>query len=326
MIFCANSTTNNEAGDVDNVVDKLADEVDKVDEINEVNEVDEVDEVDVDSEVDENENIVHMRDHTGLDLYQHTSEEQNSRLNSSSTKMAGSRIKNLLDDLLDKAYQNDEIVNSIIKAKQEGFWKLPADLIKQGLKLVMGDLTLNSGPGDSTRLHVKGKMYVPDDKRLRLFLLQQHHNPLIQGHSEYKSMLWKLLENWYWLGMPQDCKQYATNYSTCRRTKAYSTKKQGLLNPLPISNRKWMDLSLDFVINLPDCQQQNQTFWHILLMVDRLTKRRLYKLLKTLYIGEFIDAMHWRVFSAHKYSLSIVNDQGARWLARCGSGYANNMV
>ena len=91
------------------------------DKVNGVNEVDEVDEVDVDSEVDENENIVHMRDHTGLDLYQHTSEEQNSRLNSSSTKMAGSRIKNLLDDLLDKAYQNDEIVNSIIKAKQEGF-------------------------------------------------------------------------------------------------------------------------------------------------------------------------------------------------------------
>ena len=60
----------------------------------------------------------------------------------------------------------------------------------------MGDLILkDTGRGGSTRLYVKGKMYIPDDEKLRLFLLQQHHDPPIQGHPGYKAMLWKLLEN-----------------------------------------------------------------------------------------------------------------------------------
>ena len=223
MIFCAN----------------------KVDGVDEVDKVDNVDKI-------ENENIVDVRDYTGLDLYQYSELEQTLEQGFSSTEMAGSRIENLLENLLDKAYQNDKVLNSIIAAKRAGLQKLPTDLAKQIIKFAMGDLTL-AGSGRSTRLYVKGKMYVPNEEKLRLFLLQQHHNPPTQGHPGYKFMLWKMLENWYWLGMPRDCKQYATNCSTCRHTKAYNTKKQGLLNPLPILNRKWMDLSLDFVVELPEC-------------------------------------------------------------------------
>ena len=215
VIFCANEV----------------DEVDGVDE-DEVDEVDEVDEI-------ENKDIVDVRDYMGLDLHQHLNVQQNLELSSSSTKMAGSRIKNSLENLLDKTYQDNETVNSIIAAKRAGLQKLPADLAKQSIKLAIRDLTLRSDNRvGSTRLYVKGKMYVPNEEKLRLFLLQQHHNPAIQGHLGHKAMLRKLLENWYWLGMPQDCKRYAINCSTCKRTKAYNTKKQGLLNPLPIPNRK----------------------------------------------------------------------------------------
>ena len=154
---------------------------------NEANEVDEVDEV-------ENKDIVDVRDYINQNLHQHSELEQILEQSSSSTKMAGSKIKNSLEDLLDKSYQKDEIVNSIIAAKQSGLRKLPADLTKQGIKLAMGDLTLQ-GSGRSTRLYVKGKMLVPNDENLKLFLLQQHHNPAIQGHPGYKAMLWKLLEN-----------------------------------------------------------------------------------------------------------------------------------
>ena len=115
--------------------------------------------------------------------------QQNLKLSFSSTKTE-SKIKNLLDNLLDKAYQNDEILNSIITAKQEGLQKLPAKLIKQGIKLAIRDLTLrNSGCGESVRLYVKDRMYMPNDNSLKLFLLQQHHNPPTQSHPGYKTML-----------------------------------------------------------------------------------------------------------------------------------------
>ena len=280
-----------------------ADEADEADGVDGVDEVDEIDEV-------ENEDIVDVRDYINENLHQHSELKQNSEQGSSSTKMAGSRTENSLENLLNIAYQGNEVKN-IIAAKRAGLRKLPAEIAKQGIKLAMGDLTLE-GSGRSTRLYVKSKMYIPDDKNLKLFLLQQHHDPPMQGHPRYKAMLRKLLENWYWLGMPRDCKQYATNYSTYRRTKAYNTKKQGLLNPLPIPSRKWMDLSLDFVVELPECHRQNRIFRHILVVVDRLTKQRLYEPLKSLSSAEFIEAMHQRVFSAYGYPLSIVNDRGGQ--------------
>ena len=52
------------------------------------------------------------------------------------------------------------------------------------------------------------------------------------------------------------------------------------------------------------------------MLVDRLTKQQLYKPLKTLYTGEFIEAMHRRVFSAHGYLLSIVNNWGGQMTSK----------
>ena len=108
--------------------------------------------------------------------------------------------------------------------------------------------------------------------------------------------------------MPQDCKQYTMNYLVYRRTKAYNTKKQRLLNSLPIPNWKWVDLSLDFVINLPEYCCWNETFQHILVVVNKLTKQKLYKLVEDLGTSKFIDTMHCCIFSAHGYPLSIMND------------------
>ena len=112
--------------------------------------------------------------------------------------------------------------------------------------------------------------------------------------------------------MAKHCKQYASNCSTCRRKKAYTVQKQGLLNPLPIPNRKWIDLLLDFIIKLPKCHRRNRIFQHILVVVDQLTKQYLYELLKTLHIGEFIDTMCYRVFASYKFLLTIVNDWGGQ--------------
>ena len=104
--------------DVDSKVD-VDSEVDINSKVDVDSKVDMDSEVDVDSEVEKNEDIVDVRDYINQNLHQHLEMEQILEQSSSSTKMAGSRIKNSLKNLLDKAYQNDE-VKSIIAAKQEG--------------------------------------------------------------------------------------------------------------------------------------------------------------------------------------------------------------
>ena len=51
-------------------------------------------------------------------------------------------------------------------------------------------------------------------------------------------------------------------------------------------------------------------------MIDRLTKQRIYEPLEGLSTNEFIEAMHQRVFLAHGYPLSIVNDCGGQMTSK----------
>ena len=87
-------------------------------------------------------------------------------------------------------------------------------------------------------------------------------------------------------------------------------QKQGFFNLLLIPNRKWIDLSLDFVVKLLKCWQQNCIFQHILVVVDQLTKKHLYKPLKILHMSKFINAMYRQVFTLYGFPLTTVNDRG----------------
>ena len=85
-------------------------------------------------------------------------------------------------------------MNSIIAAKKRSLQNLLAELTKQEIKLAMGNLTVESS-GNGKRLYVKHRMYVPNDKNLQLFLLQQHHNSATQSHPRFKAMHQKLQKN-----------------------------------------------------------------------------------------------------------------------------------
>lgn len=78
----------------------------------------------------------------------------------------------------------------------------------------------------------------------------------------------RLSENFSWPGIRQDVIDFVTNCLPCQQTK-YETKKiAGLLCPLPVPQRPWEDLSLDFILGLP-LYHGNSV---ILVVVDRFSK------------------------------------------------------
>ena len=77
-------------------------------------------------------------------------------------------------------------MNSLIAAKQHGQQKLSIELTKQGIKLSMKDLSISKN--EPKRLYVKRRIYMPENKKLQLFLLQQYYNPANQSHLGYKAM------------------------------------------------------------------------------------------------------------------------------------------
>jgi hypothetical protein len=69
--------------------------------------------------------------------------------------------------------------------------------------------------------------------------------------------------------MKHEVARYISECETCRKVKADYMKPGGLLQPLSISEWKWDDISLDFIVSLPMMARKFDSIWVI---VDQLSK------------------------------------------------------
>ena len=78
-----------------------------------------------------------------------------------------------------------------------------------------------------------------------------------------------LKQHYWWKGMKRDVTEYVCKCLTCQQVKAEHQVPTGLLNPLPIPQWKWDNITMDFVSGFPLTQQKHDYVWVI---VDKLTK------------------------------------------------------
>ena len=131
--------------------------------------------------------------------------------------------------------------------------------------------------GDETEFSVKeaGSMYfrnelcVSDDKELKKKLLFKAHNTLYTMHPGGNKMHQDLKQHYWWKGMKRDVTEYVSKCLTYQQVKVEHQVPIDLLNPFPIPQWKWDNISMDFVSSFPLMQQKHDSVWVI---VNRLTK------------------------------------------------------
>jgi hypothetical protein len=74
-----------------------------------------------------------------------------------------------------------------------------------------------------------------------------------------------LRKQFYWTRMKHEIAPFVSECDTCRKVKADYIKLGGLLQPLSISEWKWDDISMDFIVGLPMTARK---FDSILVIVD----------------------------------------------------------
>lgn len=154
------------------------------------------------------------------------------------------------------------------------------------------------------------RIYVAEDDKIKLQILQSRHDHPTSGHPGVTKTLLLVRQDFYW---PNVC-QYVVNYvdgcTTCQRTKTFRHRRYGLLQPLPIPKRPWSSLSMDYIDQLP----LSNDFDAILVVVDRLTKMALFIPSKTTNTAKDLARQYVQhVFSKHGLPTDIVSNRGSKF-------------
>ena len=161
-------------------------------------------------------------------------------------------------------------------------------------------------------LYFKGKLVLPTNSSwISLSHLMNFTLPwqeATQGCRTYR----RLAQSLHWKGMLKTITYLVAACHICQRSKYLTSSLAGLLQPLPIPNVVWEDISLDFIVGLPNSKGHDA----ILVMVDRLSKYGHFLLLKHPYTTRsVVDMFTKEVIRLHGIPSSIVNDRDALFLS-----------
>ena len=156
----------------------------------------------------------------------------------------------------------------------------------------------------------KDSLIVLPMDNLRIEMFQSMHNSPTAGHYGLFKTLELIQRKFYWLGMKRDVAKFIKSCHVCTRNKSARHKKYGLLQPLPIPKDRWINLSMDFITDLPICQGFDSVF----IVKDRLTKQAHFlPCNKTINAEQTADLFIKEIVRLHGLPKSIVSDRGPQF-------------
>ena len=159
----------------------------------------------------------------------------------------------------------------------------------------------------------KGKLVVGLDLPLCTDLLHHFHSSTLGGHSGVQQTMARLCAVVYLKGLKKKVRQFVRESSVCQQCKYDHAASPGLLQPLPVPDTIWTDISMDFIKGLPKSNGKDV----IMVVVDRLSKYAHFLPLSYPFtaIGvaqAFMDG----VFKLHGVPTSIVSNRDKVFLSQ----------
>ena len=213
-------------------------------------------------------------------------------------------VGELPDELTDwnTAVTMDQEYQEVCKALQEGQHTMPKHL---GLKVSLGECSLSEA-GD---LLFRGRRWVPTWQDLRTRIIQATHDSTVAGHPGREGTYAFVARQFFWPGMARDIRSFTDSCSGCGANKQWRERRQGFLKPLPIPDRLWSEISMDFIEKLPGsegCQ-------NIIVITDRLSKGIIADGLPDLEVETVAKWFIRRYYPYYFLPFVIVSDRGSQF-------------
>lgn len=163
-------------------------------------------------------------------------------------------------------------------------------------------------------LYYKGRLVLSkSSNRIPVIISECHETPM-GGHSGYFRTYKKIATFLFWEGMRSDIKKFVEQCEVCQRSKYSTLTPAGLLQPLPIPQQVWMDISLDFIGALPRIRGKDTI---LVVVVDRLSKYAHFFVLGHPYSAmEVATVFVKEVVKLHGFPTTIVSDRDPLFMSQ----------
>ena len=174
---------------------------------------------------------------------------------------------------------------------------------------------------DSNLKHLaryKGGLYVrPNDQKA---LIEKIHESRLGGHMGITKTAARIKQQGYdFPGLKKKVEEVLKACQTCARSKSGRHKPYGLLQPLPVAERPWSSVTMDFITKLPPSKDTTTGLEYdsILTMVDRLTKWTYFLPYRETWNAEQLaDVIYRNVTSVHGWPVEWITDRDTKFASR----------
>ena len=158
-----------------------------------------------------------------------------------------------------------------------------------------------------------GQMYVPNNDSLCMYIISSHHDSPIARHPGYQKTQELIERQYYWPRLASNIRSYVARCDRCARFKGSNTKPAGSAVPLQPSMMPWVDVSTDFITDLP----LSNGFDSILTVVDRFSKET--KFIPCNRTATALDTTKlylFHIWKDHRLPRTIVSDRGPQFASQ----------
>jgi hypothetical protein len=153
----------------------------------------------------------------------------------------------------------------------------------------------------------QNRLVVPDEDAFRTRLCDEFHRPAYRAHPGRRKMRKIILQQYFWPGMGLYIDRYVGNYPKCKRNRSSRLKPAGLLRLLPIFQKPWQHVT----INFKSFNKNRHGYNAIFVVINRLGKRIFslptHKTCTTANLAELYYIFPWRIFGIPE---TIILDRG----------------
>jgi hypothetical protein len=155
-------------------------------------------------------------------------------------------------------WDKESQVNESFGELYRSFWRRNKTFSPQCAywKILLGECNLNP----RGVLQFRNRTLVPEWEPFRTHLIQKTHDSHVIGHPGKNSTFAILRRFFHWPGISQMVKRFYRNCDVCGRLYLWKKRRKKFLKPLPISDRFYSELSIDFITDLPAKKEENPRF------------------------------------------------------------------